>query len=67
VLLGLGVNALSIAPSSIPRVKKTIREYSTEEAQVLRNKALGCHSSQQVRTILTDALEGKGLDNLLRT
>lgn len=67
LLLGLGVDALSMTPASIPRVKRIIREFSIGEAENLWEKALGCHSAQQVRAVLTEALERKGLGSPVRS
>ena len=66
LLLGAGVDRLSMATGSIPRVKRIIRSFSTDEALALWKSALCCNSAQQVRGVLTEALEDKGLGGLIR-
>jgi len=55
VLLGLGVDELSVAPTSILEVKKVIRSISWEETQRIASHLLGLSTSQQTRRYL----EGK--------
>jgi phosphotransferase system enzyme I (PtsI) len=49
VLLALGVRELSMAPSSIPMIKKILRESTLEEAQGLLAQLLECASAEEVR------------------
>jgi len=55
VLLGLGVDELSVAPTSILEVKKVIRSISWEETQRIASHLLSLSTSQQTRRYL----EGK--------
>ena len=66
LLLGAGVDRLSMATGSIPRVKRIIRSFSTDEAHALWKSALDCGSAQRVREVLAEALEDKGLGGLIR-
>lgn len=49
VLVGLGVDELSMNPGSIARVKALIREMNFSDAQTLVQEVLGCESAQGVR------------------
>ena len=40
LLIGLGVNSLSMTPSSLPRIKWTIRSFTMQQARGLADKAL---------------------------
>lgn len=66
LLLGLGVDALSMAPASIGRVKQVIRTFSVSQARELWEDALKGGSAQRVREMLTQALDEKGLGGLVR-
>jgi len=48
LLLGLGVNELSIAPSLLPRIKFLIRRLKMEEARELAQFALQCESGREI-------------------
>jgi len=48
LLLGLGVNELSIAPSCLPRIKFLIRRLKMEEARELAEFALHCESGREI-------------------
>jgi phosphoenolpyruvate-protein phosphotransferase len=49
ILVGLGVDELSMSPAAIPQVKETIRGLSYAEAQRLAHKALELASAEEVR------------------
>lgn len=59
VLLGLGLDEFSMAPSSIPFVKEVIRGWSVEEAQQLANEVLSLESGTQVRELVKTYLKTK--------
>jgi len=48
VLLGLGIDALSMNPSSIPRIKSEIRKISVADAKRLAETAIRCNSAEEV-------------------
>jgi phosphotransferase system enzyme I (PtsP) len=61
VLLGMGVDALSMSPASFARVKLVIRAFTLTRARVLADQAMGQEDERQVRGLLSDALEGAGI------
>jgi len=65
VLLGLGVDELSIAPTSILEIKKVIRGLSWEETQKVASYLLNLSTSHQVKRYLQDKL-GKKIGKILR-
>ncbi|WP_338514249.1 phosphoenolpyruvate--protein phosphotransferase [Pseudomonas poae] len=52
VLVGLGVDELSVSARSIPEVKARVREFSLSEAQSLAQKALAVGSPAEVRALV---------------
>jgi phosphotransferase system enzyme I (PtsI) len=52
LLLGLGVDELSMSASRIPRIKRLIREWSLREAQAIAAKALDLDSAESVRQLI---------------
>jgi len=52
ILVGLGVDELSVSVPVIPSVKAQIREYSLDECTKLAQKALEMDMSAQVRTLV---------------
>ena len=61
VLLGMGVDALSMSPASFGRVKLVIRAFTSKRARALADEALEQEDEGQVRGLLNDALEGAGI------
>jgi phosphotransferase system, enzyme I, PtsP len=61
VLLGMGVDALSMSPASFGRVKLVIRAFTSKRARALADEALEQEDERQVRGLLNDALEGAGI------
>lgn len=51
ILMGLGVDELSMSPNSIPLVKAQIRTLNYSQAQVLAKRALECDSATTVRQL----------------
>lgn len=51
ILMGLGVDELSMSPNSIPLVKAQIRTLNYSQAQVLAKRALECDSAPAVRQL----------------
>jgi len=52
VLVGLGVDEVSVSARSIPEVKARVREFSLSEAQGLAQKALAVGSPAEVRALV---------------
>ena len=48
LLLGLGVNEISVASVYVPKVKHVIRRLRMEEARALAEFALGCESADEI-------------------
>jgi phosphotransferase system enzyme I (PtsP) len=65
LLLGLGVDALSMTPGSIGRVKQVVRTFSAREARDLWRDTLKEDSADRVREMLKQALEEKGIGGLV--
>jgi phosphoenolpyruvate-protein phosphotransferase (PTS system enzyme I) len=59
VLIGLGVDDLSVAPSSIPYIKRTIRDLYYEVARELVLKIMDCSHLEEVMKILAGFKESK--------
>lgn len=66
LLLGLDVNALSMTPGGIGRVKQMIRTFSLGQARGLWRDALKEHSANGVRELLMQALDERGLGGLVK-
>lgn len=52
VLLGLGLNELSMNPSSIPRVKRVIRQLSKQHGEAILDKLLEMKTAKEISTYL---------------
>ena len=48
LLIGLGVDQLSVAPSAVPLVKDVVRSVRRSQAQALAETARKCHTAQEV-------------------
>jgi phosphoenolpyruvate-protein phosphotransferase len=55
LLLGMGVDALSVTPHAIPRTKEAVRAVNTVDAQRIVAKALAADSAESVRAHLNRA------------
>ncbi len=51
ILVGLGVDELSMNPADIPRLKATLRAIEPDQAAALAEKALSCTSAGEVRSL----------------
>jgi phosphotransferase system enzyme I (PtsP) len=67
VLLGFGIDSLSMSAGSLPRIKRVIRSVPLEHARRLAHAALDCERGEDVRQLLRDALRGYGLGSLVRS
>ena len=52
VLVGLGVDELSLNPAGIPHIKSVLRDLTIESARPLAEKALHCQTSVEVRQLV---------------
>ena len=48
LLLGLGIDELSVSPAAVPMIKDSIRSVSFEQAQRLAEQSLQCHTGDEV-------------------
>ncbi len=67
VLLGFGIDSLSMSAGSLPRIKRVIRSVPLEHAQRLAHEAVGCERGEDVRSLLRGALRSYGLGGLVRS
>jgi len=66
LLLGMGVDSLSMSVASMPRVKSVIRNFTVIEARQVLDQALQYDDAKALRTYLEQALEQQGLGGLVR-
>lgn len=52
ILVGLGVDELSLNPAGIPQIKSVIRSLTLESARELASRALACKTSAEVRGLV---------------
>ncbi|MEP7180979.1 MAG: phosphoenolpyruvate--protein phosphotransferase [Betaproteobacteria bacterium] len=65
LLMGMGVDTLSMASPSLPRVKQALRTFTQRRAQELLAEALRADNPADVHRMLDDAFEQVGLSSLL--
>ena len=61
LLLGMGVDTLSMSTSNLARVKLVIRTFSQQQARHLLDEALGMEDGIDVHRLMSRALEGVGV------
>ena len=66
ILLGIGINTLSMSASSLLRIKWVIRSFSRRRARSILKKALEMESAQSIRDYLEKILDKAGLGGLVR-
>ncbi|MCC5856688.1 MAG: phosphoenolpyruvate--protein phosphotransferase [Ectothiorhodospiraceae bacterium] len=66
LLLGMGVQGLSMSVSSLLKIKWVIRSFTRKKARALLEQAWSMERSQDVRHLLNGALEEAGLGGLVR-
>jgi phosphoenolpyruvate-protein kinase (PTS system EI component) len=54
ILVGLGVDELSLNPAGIPRIKSILRDLTMDRARALAESALRCETSAEVRRMLRE-------------
>ena len=54
VLVGLGVDELSLNPAGIPRIKSILRDLTIDKAHALAQGALRCKTSAEVRQLVRE-------------
>jgi phosphotransferase system, enzyme I, PtsP len=66
LLLGVGINSLSVSIASLPRVKWVIRSFSCARAKTLYEQAMQLEHPDAIRELLNQALIDAGLGGLVR-
>ena len=66
LLVGMGIDSLSVSVSAIPRVKWVIRSFSTDRAEALLAQCRLLENPEQIRSLLNNALVQAGLGGLVR-
>jgi phosphotransferase system enzyme I (PtsI) len=59
MLIGLGINELSMSAGSLPLVKKVLRSISFREAQGLAKQSLKLDTSTEIRALLAESPAGR--------
>jgi phosphotransferase system enzyme I (PtsI) len=54
LLLGLGLDELSMSAVTVPQVKRAVTETNTEDARALAERALSARTKNEVRRVLTE-------------
>lgn len=67
LLLGMGVNSLSVSIGALPRVKWVIRNFSQQQAKELLTRSLQEEKPEPIYELLCQALDNSGLGGLIRT
>ena len=66
LLMGLGVDSLSMSAGSLMKVKWVVRSFGVSRARQLVHAALRMEDAQQVRRFMEGALDDMGLGGLFR-
>ncbi len=66
LLLGMGIQSLSMTAASIAAVKWVVRSFTREQCAQIVNKVLALESPYAIRQLLNQALENAGLGGLVR-
>lgn len=66
LLVGMGLQHLSVTPSMLPRVKRTLCSMSYARAQELFARALELPDGKAVRAMINETFEAAGLGGLIR-
>jgi len=65
LLMGMGVDVLSMTAAGLPRVKWVVRSFTRRRARALWRRAVTMESAADIRTMLDDALRREGLGALV--
>ena len=66
LLMGMGVDALSMSMGNLPKIKWVIRSVDSKLAQAVFYEALRKEDAQEIRSYVNDILEQHGLGALVR-
>jgi phosphotransferase system enzyme I (PtsP) len=65
LLIGLGIDCLSMNPSSIPRIKHLVRHIKLKEVTLLAMRCLKQDSGTKIKLLLQTYFKQNGLNNLM--
>jgi phosphotransferase system enzyme I (PtsP) len=66
LLLGMGIDSLSLSAGDLLRIKSVIRTFSRAQAQTLLNEVLQIEKAAEIRKLLSGVLVQAGLGGLVR-
>ncbi len=66
MLIGLGIESLSMSTGSLPRAKKVIRSFSLQELKSFVDEAKAMSDAQDIKSFYIEKLEERGLGGLIR-
>ena len=66
LLIGMGLQSLSMSVVSLPKIKWVIRNFSYEQASEILNEVENFEETADVRAYLNKALDKAGLGGLIR-
>ena len=66
LLMGMGIDSLSMSAASLPRVKWVIRNFTLTQAQDMLAQVLAMEDASAIRACLNTTLENAGLGNMIR-
>lgn len=66
LLLGMGIDSLSMSAGSLLRIKWVVRTFSQEHAREVLERALEMEDGRSVRAMMIEELEKAGLGGLIR-
>ena len=67
VLVGLGLNALSMNPACVPRVKRVLRQISKRDGELLVDKVLKLSTSKEVSIVIEQEMRNRLPDIFAQT
>jgi phosphotransferase system enzyme I (PtsP) len=66
LLMGLGIESLSMSAGSLPRAKKVIRSFSLQELKEYVAEAIAMSDAHDVKSFYIEKLDDRGLGSLIR-
>ena len=66
ILLGMGIDSLSMSVGSLLRAKKVIRSFGLTDLRQQFEEAINLSDAEDIREFYSDLLDGKGLGGLIR-
>jgi len=67
LLIAMGFDQLSMNAASLPRVKKVLNSVTLTEAKEVLEQLTGLHTVSQVKHLLDDLMQRRGLERYVRT